>query len=60
MAWLQVFISSLLKLDVGETLSTFVFPEDLLGCRESCQTKSSRREPGQDFVTSVVAWSGLH
>lgn len=60
MGWLQVFLSLLLKLDVGETFPTFLFPEDLLGCRESCQTHSSRREPRQDFVTSAVAWSGLH
>lgn len=60
MGWLQVFLSSLLKLDVGETLPTLVVPEDVLGCRENCQTHSCRREPRQDFVPAMVAWSGLH
>lgn len=47
--WLQIFLSPLLKIDVGEILLTFLFPEHHLGCKQNCQPYISVIEPRRNF-----------
>ena len=49
MGWIEIFLSPLLKIDVGETLFTFLFPEDRLGCKQNCHLYVSVIAPRQDF-----------